>query len=266
MVRADRSLAVFPVISGLAGIVSAVIFFGAGAGVIAASDTDWLGLPFLVVGVYVVVSIGIFFGVALSACAARSLEGHDTTLGEGIAAARARLPQILAWAGVQLVVGAVISLIQALLREAGAGIVSAIFGGLANFAWTVATFFAVPVIAFEGLGPKEAVVRSAGIIRERWGEGVSGSFAIGGVVFLLGFLPAGALIALGFLAADSSAALAVVLIVAGTVIVVVAGILQATIMAVFKVALFRFATDDRVLGGFERGELEAAFVTKGRRR
>ena len=59
MVRADRSLAVFPVISGLAGIVSAVIFFGAGAGVIAASDTDWLGLPFLVIGVYVVVSIAI---------------------------------------------------------------------------------------------------------------------------------------------------------------------------------------------------------------
>ena len=56
------------------------------------------------------------------------------------------------------------------------------------------------------------------------------------------------------------------LIVAGTVIIVVAGILQATIMAVFKVALFRFATDDRVLGGFERGELEAAFVTKGHRR
>jgi hypothetical protein len=174
------------------------------------------------------------------------------------------MPQILAWAGAQLVVGAAISAIQALLREAGGQLISSIVGGLANLAWTVATFFAVPVIAFEGLGPMAALKRSAGIVRERWGEGVTGSFAIGGILFLLGFLPAGALIALGVIVIDSSEALAVALIVLGAVLLVIAALLQVTIMSVFTVALFRFATDDQVLGGFQRAELEAAFVPRRR--
>jgi hypothetical protein len=262
VVRADRSLVVFPVISGIAGIATAAVFFGAGAGIVSASDKDWLAIPFVVVGLYLIIAIGIFCGVALSACAARSLEGEDTTVKEGIAAARERMDVILTWAGVQLVVGALISLIQALLREAGGQILSAIVGGLANFAWTVATFFVVPLITLEGLRPKEAIKRSSSIIRERWGEGVVGAASIGALAFVVGFLPAGALIALGIPVADSSAGLAAVLIVVGAGILVVAGLLQVTISAVFKVALYRFATGDQVLGGFQQDELAAAFAPK----
>lgn len=265
VVRADRSLLIFPVISALAGIVTAAVFFGAGAGIVSASDKDWIAIPFVVVGLYLIIVIGIFCRVALSACAARSLEGQDTTVGEGIAVARSRMDAILAWAGVQLVVGALISVIQALLREAGGQIVSAIFGGLANLAWNVATFFAVPVIALEGLGPMDALKRSSAIIRERWGEGVAGAASIGGIAFLLGFLPAAGLIALGIVVADSSAGLAAVLIVLGAVTIVVVSLLQVTISAVFKVALFRFATEEAVVGGYDRAELAAAFVPKRRR-
>jgi hypothetical protein len=265
VIRSDRSLVVFPVISGIAGVVTAAVFFGAGAGIVSASDQDWVAIPFVVVGLYVIIAIGIFCGVALSACAARSLEGQDTTVSEGIAAARDRMDVILAWAGVQLVVGALISLIQALLREAGGQIVSAIVGGLANLAWTVATFFVVPVITLEGLRPKEALKRSSSIIRERWGEGVVGAASIGAIAFLVGFLPAGALIALGIAVADSSAGLAAVLIVLGAGILVVAGLLQVTISAVFKVALYRYATAGQVLGGFQQDELAAAFAPKGHR-
>jgi hypothetical protein len=265
VVRADRSLVVFPVISGIAGVVTAAVFFGAGAAFVSASDKDWVAIPFVVVGLYLLIAIGIFCGVALSACAARSLEGHDTTVGEGIAAARERMDVILAWAGVQLVVGALISIVQALLREAGGQIVSAIVGGLANLAWTVATFFVVPVIALEGLGPKDAVKRSSGIIRERWGEGVAGAASIGGIAFIVGFLPAGALIALGIAVADSSAGLAALLIVVGAVVLVVAALLQMTISAVFKVALFRFAIDNKVLAGYQQEELAEAFAPRRRR-
>lgn len=41
-------------------------------------------------------------------------------------------------------------------------------------------------------------------------------------------------------------------------------LVQATISVVFKVALLRFATDGRVLAGFEQQELEAAFRDKRR--
>jgi hypothetical protein len=39
---------------------------------------------------------------------------------------------------------------------------------------------------------------------------------------------------------------------------------SAPVMSVFKVALYRFATEDRVVGLFERAQLEAAFPPRGR--
>jgi Family of unknown function (DUF6159) len=264
VVKADRSLVAFPIISGIAALFCALVFFGAGAGLMSNKSLNIVGIVVIVIGLYLLVVISVFCGVALTACASRSLEGHDTTVGEGIAAAREKLDVIFAWAGVQLVIGALISIVQSLLREAGGGIVAAIFGGLANLAWTVATFFVIPVIALEGLGPRDAIKRSSAVLREHWGEGVTGSFAIGGIVFLLGFLPAGVLIFLGIVVANSSAAGAGVLIVLGVIVLVIAGLLQTTIMAVFRVALFRYATDSRVLGGFEQSELESAFAPKRR--
>lgn len=264
VVAGDRSLIAFPVISAVVALICAAIFFGAGAGFLASHNLEWIGIVLIVIGLYLLIAIGVFCGVALSTCAARALEGQDTTVGEGVAAARARLGVIFAWAGVQLVVGALISIVQALLREAGGQIVGSIVGGLADFAWTVATFFVIPVIALEGLGPKDAIKRSSAVLRQRWGEGVTGSFAIGGIVFLLGWLPAIALIVLGIAVVGSSSALGGVLIGLGVIVLVIAGILQSTIMAVFRVALFRFATESVALGGFGNDELNAAFRAKRR--
>jgi Family of unknown function (DUF6159)/Protein of unknown function (DUF4013) len=265
VVKADRSLVVFPIISAIAGIVTAAVFFGAGAGIIAGTRADWIGIVLAVIGVYLLIAIGIFCGVALSACAARALEGHDTTVGEGIAAASKRRGLIFEWAGVQLVVGGLISVAEALLRQVGGALIAAIFGGLANFAWAVATFFVVPVIAFEDLSPRDAIKRSSGIVRERWGEGVTGAFAIGAVAFLVGILPAAILIVVGSAISGSAPAFGAVLVVLGAVFLVVVILVQVTISTVFKVALYRFATDGSVLAGFEQQELEAAFKPKRRR-
>ena len=54
------------------------------------------------------------------------------------------------------------------------------------------------------------------------------------------------------------------LIVLGAAVFLVGAVVQNTLMAVFKVAVYRFATEDRVLGRFEREQLEAAFRPRGR--
>lgn len=265
VVRDDRSLLAFPAVAGVSALVVAAVFFGAGAGVGAASDSVYAAAPFLVLGVYLLIVVGQFAAVALAACATASLDGKDTTFGEGIQAARERLGVIFAWALVQLVVGALISALQALLREGVGSLVSSIVGGLANATWSVATFFVVPIIALEGIGPREAVKRSAGVVRERWGEGVVGSAAIGGALFLVGFLPGGALIALGVVATGGSAALGAVLIAVGVVVVVLAGLVQVTVSAVFRVALYRFATQGDAPGHFSAAQLDGAFQPRRRR-
>jgi hypothetical protein len=222
VVRGDRSLLLFPIVTGVSALAVAAVFFGVGAGVGTAADSFWAALPFLVLGAYLIIAIGQFCAVALAACATKALDGADTRFSDGVGAARVRLGVILAWAGVQLLVGAAITALQALLRDAAGGLVSGLVGGVANFAWTVATFFVVPVIALEGAGPRDAIKRSSGVVRERWGEGVVGTATIGGAIFLAGILPGVLLIAIGAALTADSAAAGAVLIAVGVIVVVIA--------------------------------------------
>lgn len=262
IVQRDRSLLIFPIVAGVTGLLAAAIFIAAGAGLYSATDSEIAVIPIAVVGAYVLIALSIFCNVALSACAARSLEGHDTTAGEGFSAARERFGVILGWAGVQLVVGALISAVQALLREGAGALVGAIIGGLANLAWNVATFFVIPVIALEGLAPRAALKRSLSVIRERWGEGVAGTFAIGGLVFVFAFLPGAALVAGGVALSSSAPALTIAMVFLGVAIFLIGALVQTALMAIFKVALYRFATEDRVVGSFAREDLESAFTAR----
>jgi hypothetical protein len=266
VVRDDRSLLLFPVVAAVSAIVVGAVFFGVGAGVGAASDSFWAAAPFLVVGVYALIVVGQFAAVALAACATAALDGRDTTFGEGVAAARSRLTVILQWSLVQLVVGSLISAIQAALREGVGGLISSIVGGILNASWSVATFFVVPVIALDGLGPREAFTRSAGIVRERWGEGVVGSATIGGAIFLAGILPGAIVVFLGVLLAAGAPAAGAVVIALGAIVIVFAVLLQATLSAVFRVALYRFATVGDAPGSFSQAQLAGAFVPKKRGR
>jgi membrane-anchored glycerophosphoryl diester phosphodiesterase (GDPDase) len=266
VVKSDKSLLAFPIISVVAAIVTMIIFFGGGAAVAVAINSPWGALPLVIIGVYLLTVVGVFASVALASCATEALEGRDTTVAQGISAARGRMKLIFAWAAVALFVGILISAIQSLLQQVAGGVVSAIVGGLAGFAWAVATFFVIPVIAIEGLGPKEALKTSAHVVKERWGEGVVGSSAIGLITFFVAILPAIAMMVLGFLLAGSSAVGGGLLIAIGVLVFVIALLFQTTIMAVFRVALYRYATDDEVLGGFDREGLESAFVAKKGRR
>jgi hypothetical protein len=167
---------------------------------------------------------------------------------------------------VQLLVGALIAALRVVLREAAGNLVGGLIGGIANIAWSVATFFVVPVIALEGLGPKEALKRSAGVIRERWGEGVVGSGTIGGVVFVLGILPGLALVAIGLALAGSSVVGGGLVVALGVIVVVAAVLLQATLSAIFRVALYRYAIGGELSGRFTEEHLREAFRSKDRGR
>ena len=266
VVKSDKSLLAFPIISVVAAIITMIIFFGGGAAMAVAIGSPWGALPLVIIGAYLLTVVGVFSSVALASCATEALEGRDTTVGQGIRAARGRMKVIFAWAAVALFVGALIAVIQSLLQEVAGGIASAIFGGLAGFAWAVATFFVIPVIALDGLGPKEALKTSAHVVKERWGEGVVGSSAIGLITFFVAILPAFAMMVLGFVLAGSSAVGGGLLIGVGFLVFVIAMLFQSTITAVFRVALYRYATEGDVIGGFDREALESAFVPKKSRR
>lgn len=76
--------------------------------------------------------------------------------------------------------------------SSGSGIIGKIVIGMVGFVWSVATYFVVPIIAFEQMSPFKAIKRSASVLKSTWGEALISNLRIGLIFFLLalfGFIP-----------------------------------------------------------------------------
>ena len=264
ILKADRSLLAFPIVGSIAALIAFLIVAAPAIGLAAATDQWWPAIPFALVALYVTAYVTIYCGVGLAAATAQVMDGQDATLRSGLAEARKHRAAIAKWALVQATVGLLLNILQS-MAESDNGIlklIGIVLTLLVSVAWTLASFFVIPLLAFEDLGPGDALKRSVAIIKERWGEGVIGSAAIGGLVFLLGFLPAIVLIFLGVAAGGVAAG---VLIALGVVVLIVASVVGNTLNQVFRVALYRYVTGKGEAPGFATEDLERAFRPKRRR-
>jgi hypothetical protein len=261
LLNEHRQLIRFPLYGAVATTLLAIVFLGPGLYLL---DQDSLAgaIPLLVIGVYVLSVVGFYFSVGLAACADMIFRGQaDVTVADGLEVARSRFSQICGWAAVSTA----ISVVMAALENQG-GIGGQIAARLVGMAWSLVTFLAVPVIAIEGTGPLETLKRSASMFRQRWGQQITGNVAIGGAVFLLGVLPAAALIVLGVVVWSEASFLGALLVVIGALILAIAMLISRALSGIFGVALYRYALDGEAVGGFTQEELESAVkVKRGRR-
>lgn len=264
VLRADKSLMVFPIVAGIASLIAAAIFFVPGLALYYADRQEVYLIVFGILAAYAMTFVAIFFNTALAGAALKSLQGESTSFSAGLAVARSRIGIIAAWALLQATVGLILNGIQALFNENA--IVGALISGVLSFAWQVSTFFVIPILAVEGLGPIEAIKRSVAILKQQWGESLVGQASIGGIFFLIGFIPAAVIGTAGYFLLPSSEPAGVALLVVAVVILAIACLVGSTLSAIFRVALFVFATAEQAVGGFQMAELEGAFAPKGSRR
>jgi len=260
LLKEHPSLIRFPLYGGIATTLLAIVFLGPGFYL---WEEDQLAgaIPVIVIGVYVLSFVGFYFSVGLAACADMIFRGQEASVSDGLAVARSRISQISGWAAVS----AAISLVMGLLENQG-GTLGTVAARLVGMAWTLVTFLAVPVIAIEGTGPFETIKRSASLFRERWGQQITGNIAIGAAVFLLGVLPAAALIVGGIAVWASAAFLGALLVIVGVLMLAIALLVSRALSGIFGVALYRYALDGEVVGGFTQEDLESAVKVKGRGR
>src|ERR1700761_7314512 len=256
LLNGHRELVRFPLYGGIATIVLGLVFLGPGAFALD-KHSYGIGIPLIVIGIYVLTVIGIYFSVGLAACADLIFRGENATVADGMAVARSRLPEICGWAALSTAVGLVIGLI-----ENQGGVFGEIAGRLIGTAWSLVTFLSVPVIAIEGTGPFATLKRSGALFKERWGQQITGNLAIGGAVFLLGVLPALVLIVVGFVIWPTTGIGGGVLVVLGALILCVALLISKALSGIFGVALYRYALDGQVVGGFTQEDLESAVKQK----
>jgi len=186
--------------------------------------------------------------------------GQEATVEGGLAVSRERFSQIAGWAALSAFVGLILSALQ----NQG-GIFGEILGRVLAIGWTLITFLAAPVIAFEGTGPVDTLKRSSGIFRQKWGQQITGNIAIGGAVFVFGMLPSILLIVAGVLIWASSGFAGALLVILGVIGFAVSAVISSALSGIFGVALYRYALDGDAVGGFTPEELESAVRSKGGR-
>jgi Family of unknown function (DUF6159) len=270
VLKTDKKLVLFPMVSGIACLVVLASFLIPMAilaqnGQVKLDDNNqpppwtWLVLfAFYFCNYFVIV----FCNAALISCALMRFNGQEPTLGDGFRAAASRLPQIFAWALVSATVGILLKALENLHEKVGE-VISFVLGT----AWTVITYFVVPVLVVEKVGPFAAIGRSLQILRKAWGEALVGGIGLGLFKFLL-FLPVLLLLIAGVvllvMSAGAQPMLTVGLVVLGLGLVslLVFAAVSAALDTIFLAALYQFAAFDKVPDGFNAGTMRAAFQHK----
>ncbi len=185
ILKANQQLIIFPILSAISLVLVIGSFFTfllAGTGwdldnLEEISQTGYYAVVFLfyVVNYFIVV----FFNMALIHCTRLYLEGEEVTLRKGLQFSVSRIGAIFSWALVAATVGLILKAIQE-----NSGILGKIVTGVIGLVWSVATFFVVPVIAYENVGPIDAVKRSTQMMKEKWGESLTAGFSFGLIHFL----------------------------------------------------------------------------------
>jgi len=244
VIRKDKELLLFPVISGAiliaiaASFIIPVIF-------LTPIGPDTIGLAFVVfwaVFYFISFFLTTFFNVAIIGCALLRMDGGDPTLSYGFKYAAERVKVIVLWALVAATVGLILRAI-----ERNVGFIGKIVIGIVGLAWTIATYFVVPVIAAEKLTPFKAMKRSASILKSTWGEALVSNLGIGLIFFLLFLVGLVALIA-GFVIGGITGGLITLVLV--VIYWVFLAVLANTVQAVLMAALYRYATTGKTAEGF----------------
>jgi hypothetical protein len=273
-------LAILPAMSGaifllVAGVILASLLPQLGlAHNTTSSVWNWLGdgkspsIWFYVAGfavVFVMTAMAIFFNVALIHCALRAHAGETPSIRAGLAAAISLLPQILGWALVTTTIGIVLNMITDALKDY-LGFLGGLLGGLLELSWAVITYFVVPVLVTEKVGPITAVKRSAAVLRSKWGESLAGEARIGllGTLFFLlsALIFAGGAALVFSKGAMAMAGFGVILMVLGVLAAIVSMVVVQTLSTIFQSGVYIYATTGQVPPSLDRDLVEGAFQPK----
>jgi hypothetical protein len=261
----DKELLLFPLLSLIATALVTLTFVGP-----LAQDQSWLRsgdattemeqflayarLFLFYICTYFTV---VFFNAALIAAVHLRLTGKNPTLMDGIHGAWARKSEIFGW----VLLAATVGLLLNTMKERSKGISSLLFGAL-GVAWSLLTYFVVPILVVEGKGPIEAIKESAAMIKQTWGEELAGGISYGGISFLFS-LPAILVAVLGAGSIMNGALLSGVLLI-GTAIAYafMLSLTMTTLSSIFHAAVYHYARTGTIPQGFDAALLQSAFVRK----
>ena len=264
VLRMDRELLLFPImafigVAIIAGIAAAVL---ASTGAFERLDTTGASgegaelqgsdIAVLVVALFAAMFVINYFNAALMGAARHRLKGGDPNLGTGFAAVNKHVGAVFGWS----VIGTIIMLLLMYARSKSNSFIGRMLIGIAGAIWAYATFFVLPVLIIEGVGPIEAIKRSSGHLRRTWGEQFVSNFGFG-ILRFLAVLPAVLVGALLFTLSPVAGIVAVVPLLAVGLAIVNA------LEGIFKMALYEHVVEGVEPQFFNKEVLANAYGPRG---
>lgn len=257
LLKQDRELLWLPVLSMLVilVLVAAALVVGFVAGDVEEGSISGamavLGIVFLMA----MTSVGVFFEGALVSGAYDRMSGGDPTVRSAMGRAATHLPSLIGWAVITVTVGLIIRFLRERL-----GFLGQILGWLAEAAWAITTYLVIPAIIVDDERAVSGIKRSASLVRQTWGENLisQAGFGLLGFVLMLPAIIVGVLIGV-IVPGTVGVVVGTAIGVAGVVtVLVVVGALS----VYFKTALYVYATQGELLGGYDANQMRNSFRTK----
>jgi hypothetical protein len=244
------SLALIGAGCGLAG--AAAIFYFSGYFNSPTHSRANLGLA-AIIALYPMTFLSVFFNVALAGAAMASFDGRPIGVREALGIAWKRLGRIAQWSFLAAGVGLILE--QVASRIPGAGRLAS---WLLGAAWSLATIFAVPLLALEGTGPLDTAKESVQLVKSRWGEGITGLVGIGAWT-AVAMTPIAILFVIGMSERDRNPTTSATLIAIAVGAILLVSALSLATRQIFSIALYRYARGAVDPGGFAPADLEEPF-------
>jgi len=217
-------------------------------------------LGFIVIIIWAVLqaTITFYYATGLSSHALSMFRGQTTTYKESMKVAWSKIGSIITFALITVAVSYLINLLQR-IRFVG-WILSKIIGAV----WSLATSFAVPLIADKNLSGLQATKESMGLFKQTWGETITSRVSLGGLFFLIYYLIAlpvfiGLVVGLSMLIGPVGAFIAVALFIVG---VIVMSVIEALATNILNVALYYYAQYKVIPPNFSPELLASVFSAK----
>ena len=165
--KANKDLMALPIISLLSSLVMMVLLLGGGIFELSMAkhyDSHFaVGIVLLGIAYFALSFLTIFFNATLIVCAATRLKGEAMTLRQAFGTTSKRIPSLIGWCLVSSVIGLLINAL-----ERSHNILETIVAFVIGFSRALCSYFVLPIMVLENMGPIAALKHSVRKFRRNW--------------------------------------------------------------------------------------------------
>lgn len=256
ILREDKKLIVIPILSFLASLIILGSYLIAGFSFYLYGYLEHVQLSPLaqkIIGglmtfvFYLMANlIIVFFNAALVIAVYHRINDQACSLSTAFRLAFAKFSLIFKWAMLLATIGVIIRQI-----EERVGLIGRYIIGLLGLAWTVVSFFVVPIMVLEGKGPIDALKESGQLLRKTFGETLLGFTGIG-IMFVFIYIIIGIVIGFStpYFTHPELGLIAKVIATFCAILFFLSFTIQSTLTTIFRVAIYEYAKSGKTIGTF----------------